>query len=432
MKNNDSQRTGGESDFSRMARPGRTPVRRTAASARVSESEKVSKPPVAMNVPRARRLMAALDIDLLLAFSPRNVGYLTGFYSQNWFWDGIQHFMSQNLWREEAFPLAGFCLDESKPPFLSVNPWVTEFSLCWVDEVKQGGQAPIRGSGYSYPQVETAIECIQERGLERGRIGYEPDRLPARYFDEFRKALPQARFVDAQELFLEIRAVKTDVEIVRLKEGYRIATAVYRDLFQFIRPGLRLEELVQRERMIADRLGGLHYFDHVWISGPQEPWRPGPDKTVRIGDAGGLDLGVYYEGYGTDFARAVSIGPARDDLKRAMDDLMLVREVIRKTAAPGSCGAEILRAAQDCVRRHNMKDGAGCLGHGLGLSCHEIPFLTLRDTLPLEPGMVFVIEMGRIIPATNTYILIEDAGLITPTGWENVFTDLPPDLVEIE
>src|ERR1051326_7931541 len=89
--------------------------------------------PVCMNEPRARRLMAEAGVDVLLANSVWNVAYLSGFVQFYWNWDGIQHFMDRNIWRDEAKPLAAFCLDPSKKSFLASNPWVTRHNFLYPE-----------------------------------------------------------------------------------------------------------------------------------------------------------------------------------------------------------------------------------------------------------------------------------------------------------
>src|SRR5687768_15974606 len=87
--------------------------------------------PICMNEERARRLMAEAGLDVLLANSVFNVAYLSGFVQHHWVWDGIQHFMDRNIWRDEAKPLAGFCLDPAQSPFLACNEWVTRHNFVY-------------------------------------------------------------------------------------------------------------------------------------------------------------------------------------------------------------------------------------------------------------------------------------------------------------
>jgi Xaa-Pro aminopeptidase len=68
------------------------------------------------------------------------------------------------------------------------------------------------------------------------------------------------------------------------------------------------------------------------------------------------------------------------------------------------------------------------LGHWIGMEVHDVdaPHQTL------QPGMMFTIEPALTIPEDRIYIRLEDAILITGTGYENMSGFLPvePDAIE--
>ena len=68
------------------------------------------------------------------------------------------------------------------------------------------------------------------------------------------------------------------------------------------------------------------------------------------------------------------------------------------------------------------------LGHGLGLSLHEEPFIAAHTDTPLEAGMVFAIE-----PVYKTDdgmgFHLEDNLIVTATGVENMTARFGPDLI---
>lgn len=387
--------------------------------------------PVLMNVPRARKLMDEDGIDVLMAYSPRNVAYLSGVVVYEWIWDGIQHFLEHNI-QAECRPLAGFC--KEKPPFIA--GWQSAWNRGWIEEISQGGPGMIEPGGSSFPNVFSAVKAIKERGLEKAHIGYEETRLPVYYLEVFKRELPYATWVPAYNLFLEIRAVKTEEEIRTLKKTYGIATKVYQQVFKLMRPGMTLVEVQQTQRHLTYQLGGNWVFNHLWIRGPGDTvpaenpwWIPGPEKILKAGDAGGMDLGVSVNGYMCDYQRSVSIGKAAGEVRKNLDELITVRNAMKERAVIGNTGRDVYQAAIDCVEKHKMEGGAGFIGHGLGIECHELPWIRPDDTTVLEKGMVFVIEMNRALN-NHGILLIEDAGVITENGWETL-ADLPVDLVEI-
>ena len=402
------------------------------------DSMDFSKNAVCMNEPRARKLMSAAGVDVLLANSVWNVAYLSGFVQFHWVWDGIQHFMDRNAWRDEAKPLAGFCLDPAKSPFLASNEWVTRFNYVYpqVQIVTDNSCYDGKGSGqhanrFSVFMLDWAVKALRERGLEAARIGYEETRLPEYWARRLREALPRATFVPADDLFWQIRAVKTDEEIRRLREAFRIAAQIYRETFAAMRPGVTLGELTRMQMARAHELGGAWYFNHMWIHRPGTPWDSPADYRLQSGDEGSSDLGIYVAGYGCDFGRTVSVGEPHPDFRGEFESMREVYFAMREATRLGHTSADIYSATQRHVGQHRAgRASTFFVGHGLGLECHELPAALPTDWEPLEENMVIQLEVGSIAPPRNSFVFLEDAGVITKNGWEPL-TDLPREVAVV-
>jgi Xaa-Pro dipeptidase len=389
-----------------------------------------------MNEERTRRLMSEAGLDVLLANSKFNVAYLSGFVQFHWVWDAIQHFMERNIWRDECIPLAGFCLDPQKSPFLASDLWVTRFNYIYptvdiVDRPHVYGEQ-IQQNGFSFYPLECTVRALRERGLEEARIGIEDTRLPKYYYEWLQRELPRATFIPADNFFWRIRAVKTPEEVRRLREAFRIATQVYYDTFDMMKPGVALRDIQQMQMERASELGGLWYFNHLWVHSPNSAWDPPADYVLQKGDEGGVDLGIYYQGYGSDFGRTVSLGPVHPAIRNEYESFRSVYEAMRATARIGNTGADIYQAAQEAIAKDLGKRAvgplpAGCLGHGLGLECHEIPAILPSENDPIEENMVIQVEVGNIEQTRQTHLFLEDAGVITKDGWERL-NDLSQDI----
>ncbi len=386
---------------------------------------------ICMNQRRARRLMEKAGVDVLLANSVWNVAYLSGFVQFHWTWDGIQHFMDRNVWRDEAKPLAAFFLDPSRKSFLACNPWVTRFNFIYPDvEVVTNPNSysePPHANNFAFFPLDWTVKALRDRGMEGARIGYEETRLPAYYLKLLRERLPRAQFVPVDDLFWRIRAVKTPEEIRRLREAFRIAAQVYRETFAMMKPGVKLRDIARMQMRRMSELGGLWYFEHLWVHTPGEPWDPPPDYELRAGDEGGCDLGCYIKGYGCDFGRTVSVGPPSQWLRDEFDSLKGVYDEMCAVARVGNTPAQLYETIERLKKEKRAGKHSFCVGHGLGLEVHELPAALPSEQEPFEIGSVIQIEVGSVDQPRNTFVFQEDAGVITQTGWQSL-TDLPAQI----
>ena len=86
-----------------------------------------------------------------------------------------------------------------------------------------------------------------------------------------------------------------------------------------------------------------------------------------------------------------------------------------------------IAAAREFVDRYRDST-RNSLGHMIGMAVHDVqPAFDV-----LEPGMTFTIEPALTVPDERVYIRLEDAILITETGYENLsgFLPMEPDALE--
>jgi Xaa-Pro aminopeptidase len=135
-----------------------------------------------------------------------------------------------------------------------------------------------------------------------------------------------------------------------------------------------------------------------------------------------FDFGCIYQGYASDFGRTAFAGdpPAEylrmhklvTDAQRAAMDVMIAGQI---SAAK----------ANEAARRVIEQGGYGAefnhrLGHGIGVTVHEPPFLDLVDPTILQDGMTFTVEPSIRIPG-GYHNRVEDVVLVTPTGGVSLY-----------
>ena len=151
--------------------------------------------------------LAELGVDLLLATSRHNVGYLLGGY--RFFFFDVETALGLSVYT----PVLGYPRGRPDGAFYIgslVEDHQQHFEPIWVDDVEFPG----------FPGGDLTGPCarrITALGLDRGTIGIEPPFLPTELYLELRRQLPDAEFVNAAPALEELRRVKKpwEIELIR-------------------------------------------------------------------------------------------------------------------------------------------------------------------------------------------------------------------------
>lgn len=224
----------------------------------------------------------------------------------------------------------------------------------------------------------------------------------------------------------ELRAVKDELEIERLRAAAALAASGFDLLKTLLRDGVRENELARQLRLYWTEHGGEGpSFEPVVGFGAHTsmPHYETGEGELKPGDAVQIDIGVQLDRYQSDMSRVLFHGQPTEKM---MEIYQIVREAMERaieTVRPGVTAGEVDAAARD----HIVQAGYGdqfphSLGHGVGLEVHEAPWI--RRFAPwseqlLEENMVFTIEPGIYLPGLGG-VRLEDTGVVTATGWESL------------
>jgi Xaa-Pro aminopeptidase len=230
--------------------------------------------------------------------------------------------------------------------------------------------------------------------------------------------LPSTRYVSMTDALPMLRAVKDADEIERLAAAGAAADACYEELLH-VRFSGRKETDVAAD--LADLLisHGHSQVDFTVVgSGPNgaNPHHEAADRTIEEGDMVVLDFGGLKDGYGSDTSRTVHVGEPTDEEREVHDIVRHAQQTGYEAVRPGVACQDIDRAA----RRAIADAGYGeqfihRVGHGIGQTTHEPPYMVEGETHPLEPGMCFSIEPG-IYLSGRFGVRIEDIVAVTEDG----------------
>jgi len=224
--------------------------------------------------------------------------------------------------------------------------------------------------------------------------------------------------------------VKTDAEIVNMRESGRMLAAVLSYLEPKVVPGITTLELADLAAKELKSLGGEPAFlgyngfpDVICISVNDEVVHGIPSKlVVNDSDLVSLDFGVNYRGMITDSALTVVAGtskPKLDELVRYTERSMLAGiDVLKDGVRTGDIGAAV-EAVLNLKKYGIVRD---LVGHGVGHHVHEdpnIPNYGRAGSGPsLKAGMTIAIEPMATLGTEKVYV--EDDGwtiLTTDGSW---------------
>jgi Xaa-Pro aminopeptidase len=129
-----------------------------------------------------------------------------------------------------------------------------------------------------------------------------------------------------------------------------------------------------------------------------------------------------YRGYASDMTRVVALGEAGPVARHIYELVRAANEAGRGAARPNTTGEQI----DQVVRGVIAEGGYGeqflhRTGHGLGLECHEPPYIVAGSTDPLPVGATFTIEPGIYVEGLGG-VRIEDDVVLTEDGCRSLTT----------
>ncbi|MBR6768921.1 MAG: aminopeptidase P family protein [Clostridia bacterium] len=338
------------------------------------------------------------EVDALLITNNKNQTYLTGFE----FHDGLVL-----VTRQTSYLITDFRYIEAAKKEAS-----HEFSII----THNGGL------------VKTAAELVDSDII----IGYEDASITVEVLEQYKKALPSARFMGAGRIVEGLRIKKEPCEIDAMIAAQRIAEKAFDHILGFITPERTEVEVALELEFTMRRLGAkATSFNTIAVAGKKSAMPHGVPSDVKLGSGFfTMDFGALYQGYCSDMTRTVVIGKADDDMKKVYNTVLEAQTAALAAYDFGKTGREIDKVARDIIYAAGYE---GCfghgLGHGVGMDIHEAPGVNFASLTPFEAGHVVTCEPGIYIEGKYG-VRIEDMVVFRDGSVEDI-TKCPKNLIEL-
>src|SRR5438477_577963 len=132
-------------------------------------------------------------------------------------------------------------------------------------------------------------------------------------------AMPKTEFVDAADIFVKLRMVKSDQELVYMRKAADVTARARQRLFdRHVHPGMTERDVARTmRRLILEEGGDRTSFVHLQLDLPGCKNQFHYDRPLRRGDILAVDTGAYVGMYTIDYPRMATLGTATDAQKRA-------------------------------------------------------------------------------------------------------------------
>lgn len=331
--------------------------------------------------------------------------------------------------------LSGFSSNEQLVAFLVVTPQrrvlITDYRFGeQTREECTEFEVVVRDRG-----AQTLGQSVQEVVKDCGvaRLGFERDHVLYGMQLDLAKDISGCELVPTSNLIETARRVKDATEVDSIVKAAGIGDRSFEKLLGILKPGMTEKEAaveLEYEMMKAGSEGTA--FPTILISGARTSMPHGvpSDKKIESGDMVTVDFGAVVDGYRSDMTRTFVVGKASTEQKKVYDTIKHAQQVGMDSVKAGIQGKEpylkVREVLDTCEYAKFVGEG---LGHCVGLSLHERPFLDFNCFDVLEENFVLTIEPGIYIPDWGG-VRIEDDLRVTKTGSE-VLTHSPRHLIEL-
>jgi len=319
-----------------------------------------------------RRNIESHNLKACLISQPENVRYLSGFNGS-----------------------AGWLLISSNKALLAVDFRYTEQAK---NESPEFEILHIQGDILNwFPQIVTELN-YKTIGFEADVISFS---LYKRICDEFKNRDIKVTLFPTNNLVESLRTIKDKNEQEYVISATNLADSAIDYAKSVIAPGLTENEIAwEIEKYLRSNGSETLPFDVIVASGPNAalPHAKSSKRVIQLSEPVLIDIGARINGYCSDLSRTFCCGKADNKFSEVYDIVLGAQLSALAMIESGMSGDEADKLARTIIDQAGYADSFGHgLGHGIGLSIHELPRIGPLSSDILCNGMIFTVEPGIYI-----------------------------------
>jgi len=286
--------------------------------------------------------------------------------------------------------------------------------------------------------VSTIVKVVVEKKLENARLGLDSSALPVLLVERIKQDLPNVKWVDCDVSLRELRLIKTKEEIKLLEEASRQADRAIISALNHMEGniydslGYDIWEFTERIRVHVGEFGGSGTGNLTTLQGSDSAkyYRPPRRGVLEPGNLVRTEVSNHHLGYWSNSGRTFVTGqPAPEQIETYKNNIKL-KNVAVNALRPGTTCMAVYQAVQKAASREYIDFWSEPgIGHGVGVSEREAPYIVAEDSTVLRSGMVLVLAIYTFGPkrellcSKDTYEITEDGCRLLSwyKNWDNLY-----------
>ena len=359
-------------------------------------------------ISRLRKRVVQAGLDAIIALSPENVTYVSGFVVP-----------SQSLmrWRHAICIVTA----DGRISMVAIDMEAnTVKAHAGIDDLRVYRE-------FTEDPMDKLAETLTDLKLERGKIGIEMEFLPAKDFATVQKNLPAVQWVAADAIFNKARQVKTPNELTLLRSLSKLTDKAIGDTLRQAKVGMSEMDLAG---LLLSSLfaGGADSYKLMIIASGERSQFPnvGPtDRRLKKGDLIRMEIFGQSNGYLTGVCRTAVVGDATPEQYKIWWNLIECKYLVMDLIKPGASCPDIYRKFLQKFSELGFEP-ISFVAHGIGLHLHEEPYMGRYGNEVVQAGMVGAFEPLVYIPG-RFGMQNKDMFCVTDAGCELLSDNTPTD-----
>lgn len=320
---------------------------------------------------------------------------------------------------DHQYYLSGFkAIMYSRPIFLIIDPVEATIIVPGLEELHAQQHAHVDTIKVYYEQPEKSqnnykkmVEEVISKYPSGSKIGLDFANAPTSLYQWIQDLGYLVE--DVSEKLVMMRYIKEEAEIAMMKKAGELVNIGVKTSVEACILGISEIKMDTKGNNAINIATSNEYPDSVLesygmtLSGKVRSTFPHAFSSTRRFEKGDVLIHsrqVSLNGYRAELERTVIIGKPSDEQEKLFELATEAQQKAIDYIRPGVTASEVDQVARDLIKRAGVGEYAvHRIGHGLGISPHEEPYVRFDNNLVLEEGMVFCIEPGIYVPGIGGF-----------------------------